>query len=251
MNIPFLNRYRNGEFLQYLKDVLQLLSEQDINALLLAQQYNTLQPLVASIDAVFKQNQGSIITQDLVTLDEQRDKAFTGLRYVIIGYQQHYDTVLVNAANALFNNITKHGDNIQRLSYQEETAVLDSIINDWKNETELKNAVTKLKLQDWLMHLNTVNKDFTTRYLARVEEQASTPAQNVIDLRADTTNAYRELIAHINAHATLGTKGAYRTLQEQINVLAGQYNQVVDNRTSNNSKQTDTDNNSNIDLQQA
>ncbi|CAA0222293.1 DUF6261 family protein [Tenacibaculum maritimum] len=240
MNVPFLNRYRYGEFLQYLKDVLKLLAEQDVTALQLTQQQNNLQPLVTAIDTVFKQDQGSIITQELVHLDEQRDKALTGLRYLINAYLQHYDTAIVNAATALFNNINKHGNNIQRLNYQEETAVLDSIITDWQTEKELVNAVTLLNIRAWLDHLKTVNTNFAIRYLARVEEQAANPTENILEFRTEATNMYRELIAHINAHQTLGTKGAYNTLQEQISVLAKQYNQVVENRTANNTTQEES-----------
>ncbi|MCD9637431.1 DUF6261 family protein, partial [Tenacibaculum maritimum] len=78
------------------------------------------------------------------------------------------------------------------------------------------------------------------RYLARVEEQAANPTENILEFRTEATNMYRELIAHINAHQTLGTKGAYSTLQEQISVLAKQYNQVVENRTTNNTTQEET-----------
>ncbi len=232
MNAPYLNRYRHGEFLQYLKDILQLLGEQDIAALQLTTQHDALQPQVAAIDAAFKQSQGSEITQELITLDEQRDNALTGLRAVINGYQYHFEQATSNAAKALLNNIDNHGNNIQRLSYQEQTAVLNSIIADWEGQTELTAAVTALNLTTWLDYLKTTNSSFATRYLSRVEEQAANATGDIPELREQATTSYRALIAHIKAHATLATAPQHSTLLEQISVLAGQYNQVVDNRSA-------------------
>jgi hypothetical protein len=233
MNVPYLNRYRNGEFLQYTKDVLQLLDEQDIVALNLTTQYNALQPQVTAIDTVFKQSQASDITQELITLDTQRDDALSGLRSVINGYQYHYQETIASAASVLLANIDQHGTNIQRLSYQEETAVLDSIITDWQNKVVLNQAVTILNLEKWLTHLQSVNRSFTTQYLARVEQQAANPNKDIPKLRETATIAYRNLIAHIQAHATLNSTSKHNILLAQISILAGQYNQLVDNRISN------------------
>ena len=232
MNVPYLNRYRHGEILQYFKDILQLLGEQDIAALQLTAQHDALQPQVAAIDAAFKQSQGSDITQELITLDDERDNTLTGLRAVINGYQYHFEEATSNAAKALLSNVDNHGTNIQRLSYQEQTAVLDSIIADWEGQAELTAAVGTLNLTAWLAHLKTTNSNFATRYLARVEEQAANPTGDIPQLREEATASYRALIAHIEAHATLGTAAEHSTLLEQISVLAGQYNQVVDNRSS-------------------
>ncbi len=241
MNVPFLNRYRHGEFLQYLKDVSQLLGEQDMAALQLTAQYDALQPVVASIDTAFKQSQASEITTELTNLDDQRDKALTGLRSVINGYQYHYQETIVNAASVLQANIDQHGNNIQRLSYQEETVVLSSIIADWQGDKELIEAVKNLNLDKWLTHLQTTNTSFATRYLARVEQQAANPSEDIPTFREEATTAYRDLVAHLNAHATLNTAPQHTILLEQISVLAGQYNQVVENRTNSSAADTSQD----------
>ncbi|WP_103070345.1 DUF6261 family protein [Aquimarina sediminis] len=248
MNVPFLNRYRHGEFLQYVKDVSQLLSEQDMTALQLTAQYDALQPQVAAIDTAFKQNQASEITTELTALDNQRDDALTGLRSVINGYSYHYEQRIKDAAAALMANIDQHGPNVQRLSYQEETAVIDSITDDWQDLAELSQAVADLNLGKWLTHLQTTNASFATRYLARVERQAANPGENIPKLREAATASYRSLIAHLQAHATLNTAPQHAILLQQISVLAGQYNQVIENRASSNminGQQTDTSHNSN------
>lgn len=232
MNVPFLNRYRHGEFLQYVKDVSQLLNEQDMAVLQITTQYDALRPQLAAIDTAFKQSLASGITPELTALDNQRDDALTGLRSVLNGYGYHYEQTLKDTATALLANIDQHGTNIQRLSYQEETAVIDSILKDWQNQTELSQAVTTLNLGKWLHHLQAANTGFATRYLARVEQQAANPTEDIPKLREAATASYRNLMAHLQAHATLNTAPQHAIVLQQISVLAGQYNQVVENRAN-------------------
>ena len=148
MNIPYLNRYRNGEYLQYMKDVLQLVNDANLDTLTV--QVGALSPIVDNIDAAFQQSQGSTLTQEIINLDERRDRAIVGLRSTTDGYTYHHDTAKATAATALNANIASHGNTIQRLSYQEETAVLDSIIADWETDSELTAAVATLDLGDWV-----------------------------------------------------------------------------------------------------
>ncbi|OED39852.1 hypothetical protein AB832_03820 [Flavobacteriaceae bacterium (ex Bugula neritina AB1)] len=235
-NTPYLNRYRNGEYLQYMKDVLQLVNDASLDTL--TTQVGALNPIVDNIDAAFQQSQGSTLTQEIINLDERRDRAIVGLRSTTDGYTYHHDAATASAATALNTNIASHGARIQQLSYQEETATLDSIIADWETDSELTAAVTTLNLSGWLAELKAANAAFTTKYLERVEETAANPSENIPQLRNDATVAYRALTEHIGAHATLGTADGYNTLQDQISVLAGQYNQVVDNRTDGETEDT-------------
>ncbi len=234
MNIPFLNRYRNGEYLQYMTDFSELMNKVDVEALQLKQQKSALDPVIDKIDAAFKQSQGSGLTQEVIALDEQRDRAIVGLRGVTDSYKYHFDKSTVDAANALYDNIVAHGDNIQRLSYQEETAVINSIVKDWEEQQELKAAAMKLGLWKWLVALKDMNTHFSKKYLDRIGEAAQNPSVNIAKLREQATASYRTLVKHIQAHATLDGSEVYTNLLNQIDVLAGQYNQVVENRSHRN-----------------
>ncbi|OED35689.1 hypothetical protein AB832_06225 [Flavobacteriaceae bacterium (ex Bugula neritina AB1)] len=240
MNTPYLNRYRNGEYLQYMKDILELLAKQDIDALSLTNQKNALEAIINTIDTSFQQAQGSAITQEIIALDERRDRAIIGFRSVIDGYTYHFQNNMATAAKALITNISSHGDSIPRMSYQEETAILNSIVKDMETEGELSQAITTLNLGSWLAELKTANQNFTSKYLERVGEAAANQSADIPQLRGNATEAYRTLITHIQAHQTLSGTAAYTTIINQVDVLAGQYNQVVDNR-SNNGVETTTD----------
>ncbi len=234
MNTPYLNRYRNGEFLQYMKDILKIVNQQDVDALQLTAQKNELQPIVNTINNVFQQSQASTLTQEIIALDERRDRAIIGLRAVSEAFTYHYDQDMAKAANIVLSGINSHGDGISRLSYQQETAILGSVVQDFETEIELKTAIMKPGLTKWVAELKDANHSFTNTYLDRVGQAAANPTADITELRSQATEMYRTLVDHIKAHAVLGTTKEHSMILNQIDVLAGQYNQVVENRTNNN-----------------
>jgi len=231
MNTPMLDRYRNSEFLQYMKDVLGLLDAHDVSALSLTTQYNNLNEQINLMDGLFQQQLSSGITQELIDIDTTRDKAFSGIKGLLEAYMLHYDSATVNAARSLLYNLNNYGSGIPRMSYQAETAVIDSMLADWETEANLSAAVTALKLSDWIAELKARNENFNARYLARVTETASGSAESFTKIRDDGAMAYRDLHAHISAHATLGNNEIHKSLEKEISVLAKQYNQTVNVRT--------------------
>lgn len=241
MNTPYLNRYRHAEYLQYMTDFSKLLDKQDVEALGLTVQKTAMDTIVAKIDDAFKQSQGSGLTQEIIALDERRDRAIVGLRSVTDSFKYHFDLGIASAATVLYDNIASYGNNIQRLPYQEETAVINSIAKDWETEPELKSAVMTLALSKWHAELKDSNAMFSAKYLDRVGEAALNPLADLPDLREKATEAYRTLVSHIEAHATLTKTEAYTILLAQIDILAGKYNQVVENRSNNGSNDTSSD----------
>ncbi|MBC8755930.1 hypothetical protein H2O64_14725 [Kordia sp. YSTF-M3] len=227
METPVFSRYRNSEFLQYMKDVLELVNAHDVATLQLTAQHSVLTTVTDQMDDLFQQEQSSGITQELIDLDTQRDKAFMGIKAILEGYQYHYDEAIKNAARNLLFNLNNYGTNIPRMNYQAETAVIDSMLSDWETETKLVAAITTLKLADWIAELKTANATFNDRYLARVSETAANPATSFTAIREDGTIAYRKLVSHIEAHATLGSNVIHQELVSEVGVLAKQYNQTV------------------------
>ncbi len=227
MEKPTLDRFRNSEFLQYMKDVLELVNAQEVDTLQLTTQRDALATLTNQMDDLFQQEKSSGITQELIDLDARRDKAFMGIKANLEAYNYHYDNGMQSAARSLLFNLNNYGTNIPRMNYQAETAVIDSMLSDWETETDLINAISTAGLTNWVAELKTANQAFNDRYLARVSESAANPATSFTSVREVSTNAYRELTAHVEAHATLGSNAVHQELVNEFGVLAKQYNQTV------------------------
>jgi hypothetical protein len=237
MNRPMLDRYRNSEYLQYMKDVLELVNLQDVDTLQLTTQRDALQTVTSQMDNLFQQEKGSGITQELIELDTRRDRAFMGIKATLEATQYHYDEAMQSAGRSLLYSLNTFGTNIPRLNYQAETAVIDSMLSDWSTETDLAAAVTTLRITDWIAELTTANDLFNDRYLARISEAAANPAVSFTIIRDGATTMYRVLVAHIEAHATLGTNATHQSLVDEVSELARQYNQMVDFRMNTSSEE--------------
>jgi hypothetical protein len=239
METPNFSRYRNSEFLQYLKDVLELVNAQDVEALQLTLQRDGLQAEVSQLDTLFQQEQSSGFTEELLDLDERRDKAFIGLKGLLEAHQYHFDEATQTAARSLLFNLNSFGTNIPRMNYQSETAVIDSMLTDWNTEADLVAAVTTLNISSWVTELATANQTFNDRFLARISESAANPAMSFTNMRESSTNVYRELLAHMEAHAVLQNNAIYQTLLNEVNELTNHYNQTVYARIRTTSSDTD------------
>lgn len=232
MTTPYLTRFRNGEYLQYMKDVLKLVNKQDVALLELTEPRDALSSLTTRIDDAFQHSLGSALTQEIIALDERRDKAFIGFKSVLNGFTYHIDTTKQAHAKNAMNNIENYGKDITRKSYQEETAIISSLINDLETKPELIAAVDGLNVTDWLTELKSSNEAFAAKYIERVGETAANPLTSIQGLRANATVAYKTLVYHIQAHKVLSSSVAYISLLEELEVLTKQYNAVVDNRTT-------------------
>lgn len=235
---PYLNRFRHGEYLQYMRDVLTLLNKQDVTALQLNEQVAELTTITNSIDAAFKQSKGSAITQEIIALDDKRDRAIVGIRMLANTYKYHYNIQLEIAATKIAKAIAVYGNDITRKNYQEETATINSIVQDFETNTELVEALVTIHATEWVAELKKQNKEFEEKHLARVEETATNPLINVPNLREEATTIYRALISRIQAHTILSDNAIYAALISKIEVLANQYNQAVDNRSTTNTTTT-------------
>ncbi len=227
----YILRYRNSEFIQFQSDVIELINHQpDLQTDMLIQLTNLQEP-VQQMALLFKQQTGTSTTKTLEKADARRDRAIVGIRTLIKSFTYHHHEEKVNAAKALLRSIDKHGTRISRLNYQAQTAVLDKIIYDWKNNPDLQAYVTLLELQEWVVELKEANRNFNELYLARTVEYAKRMMiTRMPELREIATLAYRTLLKHIEAHATLTPTEVYKNLVDQLNALIKQYNTLIEER---------------------
>ncbi|WP_408040331.1 hypothetical protein [Tenacibaculum amylolyticum] len=73
MTYPSLNRYRNVEFLQYMRQVLETVNKEDVSTLLLDEKVSVLTITFNKMNVNYQQAQGSNLTQEIQKLDERRD----------------------------------------------------------------------------------------------------------------------------------------------------------------------------------
>ncbi len=230
MSKPYLTYYRHGEYLDYMTTIIAVLDSKPKILAELNLPRQVLFAQVQQIEAVYKQRISSEITTTITDLAKERDAAIVGIKYITAGYKKHYTEAIANAASLLHQNIKQHGKTMLQRNQSEKTALINSIINDWKTIPKLANASALLQLEGWIDELKHINDNFASAFINRIEEQANKKISNIKPLRVSTTAAYKTVMQHLVAHNTLGTATAYGLVLKQIAVLAKQYNLRITKR---------------------
>jgi len=96
-----LTKLQNPEFLQFNRNVLNIVFDNNKTTLKVVAEYDALEKLTNDIAALFKTDTGSDITDELVTLDSRRDDAITGIGLYLDALSRHNDVAIRTNANVL------------------------------------------------------------------------------------------------------------------------------------------------------
>lgn len=226
--------FRKSESVQFFNDIVTLCSESNPKALNIEAQLGTLNECVNSLNSNFATDRSSEITNDLISLDQRRDKAIVCLRMLTEGFTNHYDSAKSDTAALLLQTIDKYGSKISKMNYQAETSTLDNLGDELQNDAAAADLVNQLGLSDLVGEMIEANNEFNTRYLDRVKEEAGESELAMGELIKNSVAAYRLLTAHIEAHSTLNPSDELNTLADRINELIERYNLTVHRKHSDN-----------------
>lgn len=223
--------YRNGEYLQFMKNVLAIYQNYDTDALHLAARVQALTSSTTTMNEVFMAATAHELTPELQLLDQRRDKALIGIRLYLDCMTYKEEDTVVKAAQLLQANYFSHGDRIEKLSYQQETAVTDALLNDWASNPSLVTAQTTINITDWVALLKDLNTQFNQLYVNRAQTTLK-PGQ-IEEKRTQMRTAYDELALDTMSYARITEdKTSYLEIIDDLNGLIGDYNQSVTLRLS-------------------
>ncbi|MCV6630841.1 MAG: DUF6261 family protein [Flavobacteriaceae bacterium] len=227
---PFYRNYRNGEFIRFYKDSIEILESFASKGKTKQLAYEKLLQHHQALNDAFLKVSGSSITKQIEALDDARDMSINGIQHVIVGYTNHFTPKTKEAAETLLADLKRYGTGIARNSYQQQTTILESICADWQQIPKLVKAVEQLQLHPWLSHMKATNEKFAAQYLNRVEDIAKNDKDSLLKLRAEATEDHWDLLRRLDALVLLDTPGDYVALQKRLDTLIKTYNQTVEMR---------------------
>lgn len=227
---PQFSYFKNAETVQFSDNILSILTANDPAALKVEIQVSLLDERFSALKKLFILDQGNAITKEIQDLDGRRDDALIGINANVDSYQKHYDEIKRKACEALRKLLDKHGRDLYKRSYPEETAGIRSMINEIETATSLTEAVATLGLTEWFAELKVSNDLFDTKYLERNEAYADAPKEKFAEVRKQTEAAYLDLVMHLSAHAVINPSDIYDRVIAQIDHLVESYNQITKNR---------------------
>lgn len=226
-----LSKLRNGEYSQFLQDVMNITNQNNPATMQVQPQLTALSAVAAEIEALFKTPVGSAITAELENYDLLRDNALKGILSIVRGNMYSEDPVVKNHATVLDTHLALFGKDIAGDSYQSETSSIRNIIEDWNLKPELTAAITALNLDNWKTSLDTANNFFSDKYLARAVELGSDTADSIKAKRLVANEAYYTLRDNINARYIINSGAEpYKTVVSSINGLITYYNDLLARR---------------------
>jgi Family of unknown function (DUF6261) len=224
--------YHIGELVAFFKALSQICTDAGAAALNIDVASATNLAAAKQVEAAFAYQKDSPLTIEIENLDIARDHCVVGIKLVADGFSHHFDVTLKAAANTILTCYNKYGSGIDRLNYNAETEVVDKLVNDFKTDATVVNALAKLNCTTWVDELKTQNDSFKTKYLARNAQFANHPSQSAGELKPLAVTAYEALLKRIDSLHTLDTTGKYTTLINNMNTLIGQYNTTVAHRAT-------------------
>lgn len=234
INSIHLYSLRNGEYSQFILDTLSFIQKNDPKKLMVEYQYDQLLAISHDIEKLFKMEQGSILSDELMALDERRDDAINGLTTIINGHAYSTDPEVKANAKLLANHLAIFGSGIAKDSFQSETSTIRNIIADWDQKPELLAALTALNLLPWKKELTEANNLFSQLYLTRAENAGSANPANIKSKRAEANNAFYKLRDRLNSYYDIneGAEPFGKTVNA-INGLISYYNNLLARRGGN------------------
>ncbi len=227
-----LHLLRNGEIIAFFSNVLSIFTELDIEKLRLKPQLGGLNASFNILKAQYKAERGNKITRTIVNLDRARDLLFVATRNILLQHAQaHPDERLRPKAQALLEVIEKHGADLYKKSYQEQTVGMKDITDHIDKNIGLISMIKDFNLQHYYHALKEANKTFNEKYLERNKAYADQPKDGLKDLRIDGEDKFDKLVQRINAHIILADDpSAYQELADKIDRLVATYQKAVSRR---------------------
>lgn len=168
VSTPNLEKFRQGDFVQYMNNVLEIVTAARATTFQIAPQRTALEDVTEQLNDAWQPTMGSELTPEIAELDKQRDSVINGFKNMVDSWAvNHFDPDKRNAAYIIADNIAGHGDRIFLMRYQQQTATINAIINDLNNE--LAAHVATLNVTDWVDELTNLNIKFNDKYVARAQ----------------------------------------------------------------------------------
>lgn len=225
-----LTRYRIKEFIQFIRNSLLIVSQHNPEQLKVKAQYAALSRSQQQLELAYKQDREDETAQDLVQMDATRDRTIVCLRMISEGYTRHFNAPLSAAGQTVLDCIDKYGPRLYSLNYSAETAALKNIVRDLQTIPACVQAIQALHLEALVGEMKRSNLAFEKQFIEHMEASSRTNTETMRELVQGTTEAYRTLAKHLEAHATLTPSAEYTLFINHFNENTEHFNQVVDRR---------------------
>ena len=223
-------RLRHVEHFQFAERVLQLCKEANVEKLTAV--LKPLSDAIAAEDEALNQSKVMFGTEDLVKLDDARDKAYYALKMLVGMHLNSDDEETVKAAKKLREVMSRY-PNTAKADYDTETGMIKNLIADTK-EDDMPAMLARLNAVPAVTRLDNANKAFDAVFHNRVQVSEASGKFDVRALRYAVDKALDAVLTRITALIDLDPTPPIEKLVKQYNFLVEYRQNVLADRKSSN-----------------
>jgi hypothetical protein len=177
------------------------------------------------------QDQGKAKTADLVDADSERDALIASLKLFLRAHMKWKREKLSKDASILYKIIKKHGLSMARENYEEESALLDSLLAELAKPENVQ-ILEKLNLSELIADLNAAEDYFKNLYLEAIKIEATKEAYIAATvLKKELLVLQKQMVDYLNAMQQANPE-KYAAVSNKIAELIKIMNQKIRNRTA-------------------
>lgn len=210
----FLGNMNNAAHFLFVSNMASRAEKDAVVAEKCAAQVAALKKAVQTEDENMQLSSKSMTTDKIAESDRLRDRLYAGYKKAVAGYTEFPVAEIAEAAAALNQHIKDYKINPQA-QLDKETGLLVNFIQDL--ETKFAGQVKVLSLGAFVEKLKSSNEEVRTLMGQRTDERSAKTAGALKAARAESDEAYKMLVLHVNAHALLEGEEAYAAFIDYAN----------------------------------
>ena len=167
-------------------------------------------------------------TEDIETLEPERDKALSAFLSALKSMQSSPNAQKQQAARLLMFIREKYTLNASD-EYMKETTAIAQMIQEMEENMQAEQALTTTGLDDWFQDLKAKNEAFLAKMNERTEAQAGQQKGIVREKRLLAEAAYKNVVKLLNAAAIMEQPADldYNPVIDRLNAEVEHYRQIL------------------------
>jgi len=175
---------------------------------------------------------GSLITEELATLDTDRDNAWKCFYHCVISQSYRLNPSIRESAHMLAAIIKLPEMRVRYQGYKEQTATMINFFNRIDSDPELVTAIEAVGATTFYNELKTAETAFENKLREKVAEGATKPRSDSEEAVKDIRKAFDDLSQFLNIMSQLSGKAEYTRIADEVNEIVDQINTEVQARST-------------------
>jgi len=227
-----LKSLRNSEYTMFIRQLVAILLKYNLDALQLRKSFDRLVALTPELDKIVAQDLSSAYSNKIRDLDAQRDNLFAVIVSMVKNLEKSGIATLAPHVELLKRLLDKHGRDIAEAGYSAETKRLNDFLVEISTNANLMAAITATNLALFIDQLRTVNTEFASKFMTRVEESSTSEVINAHIIRRVSDKTLTSFFDAIEFCSSEYEDLDYVTPANELNELITYYKTMLKARES-------------------